>query len=51
MVSLATPVIVSTLVLRLTAAESFLETKIPITRCEKSKFYLVLAKIRFKKSG
>jgi len=41
-------VIVSTLVLRLKAAESFLETKIQITRCEKSKSYPVLAKIRLK---
>ena len=32
--------------LRLKAAESFLETKIRITRCEKSRFYPVLAKIR-----
>ena len=38
--------IASTLVLRLKAAESFLETKIRITRCEKSRFYPVLAKIR-----
>jgi len=44
-------VIVTTLVLRLQAAESFLETKIRITRCEKSRFYPVLAKIRVKKSG
>jgi len=41
----------NTLVLRLKAAESFLETKIRITRCEKSRFYPVLAKIRIKKSG
>jgi len=34
------------LVLRLKAAESFLETKIRIARCEKSRFYPVLAKIR-----
>jgi len=57
-------VIISTLVLRLKASESFLETsqwtkyttawkctKIRITRCEKRKFYPVLAKIRIKKSG
>jgi len=35
-------------VLHLKAAESFLETKIRITRCEKSRFYLVLAKIQIK---
>jgi len=39
------------LVLRLKAAQSFLETKIRITRCEKSRFYPVLAKFRIKKSG
>jgi len=37
-------------VLRLKAAESFLETKIRITRREEI-FYPVLAKIRIKKSG
>ena len=36
----------NTLVLRPKAAESFLETKIRITRCEKRRFYPVLAKIR-----
>jgi len=54
----------SRLMLRLKAAESFLETsqctyeynsvqvhKIRISRCEMRKFYLVLAKIRIKKSG
>jgi len=41
----------STLVLRLKVAESYLETKIQITKCEMSRFYLVLAKIRIKKSG
>jgi len=40
--------IASTLVLRLKDAESFLETKIRNTRCEKSRFYPVLAKIRIK---
>jgi len=44
-------VILSVLVLRLKAAESFLETKIRITRCEKSRFYPVLAQIQIKKSG
>jgi len=44
-------VIASTLVLRLKAAESFLETKIRITRCEKRRFYPVLAKIRIRRSG
>jgi len=39
------------LMLSLKAAESFLETKIRITRCEKSRFCPVLAKIRIKKSG
>jgi len=39
------------LVLSLKAAEFFLETKIRITRCEKSRFYPVLARIRIKKSG
>jgi len=34
------------LVLRLKAAESYLETKLRITRSEKSRFYPVLAKIR-----
>jgi len=43
--------IVSTLVLRLKAAETFLETKIRITRCGKSRFYPVLAKIRIEKIG
>jgi len=31
--------------------ESFLETEIQITKCEKSIFYQVLAKIQIKKSG
>jgi len=44
-------VILSTLTLRLKASESFLETKIRITRCEKSRFYPLLAKIPIKKSG
>jgi len=34
--------------LRLKAAETFLETKFRITKCEKSRCYPVLAKIRFK---
>jgi len=38
------------LVMGLKAAESFLETKIRITRCEKSRFYPVLAKIFMKKN-
>jgi len=42
--------ILSMLVLRLKAAKSFLETKIWIMRCEKSRFDLVLVKIRIKKS-
>jgi len=41
---------VNTLVLRLKAAESFLETKIRISRCEKSRFYPVLATIFIKKN-
>jgi len=41
----------NTLALHLKAAESFLEMKIRITRCEKSRFYPVLAKIRINKSG
>jgi len=57
-------VIVSTLVLHLKAAEAVLETsqstyennsvevqKIRMTRCKKTTFYLVLAKIRIKKYG
>jgi len=36
--------IVNTLVFRLKAAESLLERKIQITRCEKSRFYVVLLK-------
>jgi len=39
------------LVLRLKAGESFLETKIRITTCEKSRFYPIWTKIRIKKSG